>query len=175
MLCLRQGLLYSVLLVALAGCASYSLPVPQAVFNGQAPRQVLVTEIKPNTKEAQIWQVVVQQQGDSLRWLRFNLLGAPDARQILQNGQWRNDGFIPPNQEARELFAALLFAWTSPVDLPLAYPYPPYHWQIFNDKWVLKDNSRLRWTVIWQDGLNQPDLFSIEDHRIGVIWQVRSL
>jgi len=171
---LKQSLLYSLLLL-LAGCASYSLPVPQAVFNGQAPRQVLVTEIKPNTKEARIWQVVVQQQEGSLRWLRFNLLGAPDARQILEKGQWRNDGFIPPNQEARELFAALLFAWTHPADLLQAYPYPPYRWQAFKDKWELKEHSRVRWTVIWADGLNQPDLFSIEDHKSGVIWQVRPL
>jgi len=166
---------YAVLLLTLAGCASHSPPVPKEVFIWQAPRQVLVTEINPKTIEPVVWQVVVQQQAGSLRWLRFNLLGAPDARQILANGKWRNDGFMPPNQKVRELFAALLFAWTHPRDLIYAYPYPQYAVQAFMDKWVLKENSRLRWTVIWQDWSTKPNLFSIKDHKSGIIWQVRPL
>ena len=39
-------------------------------------------------------------------------LGIPQARQKLIDGQWQADGLLPPNPEARELFAALLFALT---------------------------------------------------------------
>ncbi|AOU94428.1 uncharacterized protein AruCF_3537 [Achromobacter ruhlandii] len=31
---------------------------------------------------------------------------------MLEDGRWRNDGFLRPNGQARDLFAALLFAWT---------------------------------------------------------------
>lgn len=48
--------------------------------------------------------------------------GHPQARQKLINGEWQADGLLPPNPQARELFAALLFALTSPDDLRALYP-----------------------------------------------------
>jgi len=192
---LRQSLLYSVLLLMLAGCASSPLPVPKAMLDWQAPRQVLVTETSffKGAEKSVVWLVVMQQQGDSLRWLRFNLLGAPDSRQILQNGKWRNDGFIPPNKEARELFAALLFAWTPLDDVERAYSFPSNYLLFVPDN---KDKKRrfiaLRgnhalcirmitcypypiWEIEWQNWPNQPDRFSIKEYKSGITWQVRPL
>ncbi|NWE73785.1 hypothetical protein HX857_34270, partial [Pseudomonas gingeri] len=42
--------------------------------------------------------------------------------QRLQDGDWQADGLLPPNPQARELFAALLFALTPQAELPANYP-----------------------------------------------------
>ena len=66
-------------------------------------------------------------------------LGIPQARQKLIDGEWQADGLLPPNPQARELFAALLFALTSADDVRALYPSAqamdltrtlPGHWQI---------------------------------------------
>lgn len=44
---------------------------------------------------------------ESWRFIQLDALGAPLARQVLVNGQWRNDGFLPPNREASRLFSAV--------------------------------------------------------------------
>ena len=40
--------------------------------------------------------------------MQLDAFGAPRARQIIENGQWRNDGFLPPNPSASLLFAGLM-------------------------------------------------------------------
>jgi hypothetical protein len=52
----------------------------------------------------------------------MDLLGIPQARQKLADGSWHADGLLPPNPEARELFAALLFALTPKDELQGNYP-----------------------------------------------------
>lgn len=43
-----------------------------------------------------------------LRFVQTDALGAPVSRQILSAaGRWANDGFLPPNPQARRLFAAV--------------------------------------------------------------------
>lgn len=43
-----------------------------------------------------------------LRFVQTDALGAPVSRQILSAaGRWTNDGFLPPNPQARRLFAAV--------------------------------------------------------------------
>jgi|GEM_PF-939330 len=178
------------LLIFLAGCATHTPPVPQISSlkpeSLQFPRRVFVTETKPVAAPIPfiikpLWQVVVQQEGEALRWLRFDLLGAPDARQILENGRWRNDGFIHPNPEAREMFAALLFAWMQNADLDAAYGAG--HWlyrdagdddSSYAEMDLLTDSSDLkpRWTVIWSD-TEQEDSFTILRHKDGIRWEVR--
>jgi len=159
-------------LLLLAGCAS-SVPVPQADIaqNLGLPRRVLVTQIQPDAAIYPQWQVVIQQQGAALRFLRFNLLGAPDVRQLLENGRWKNDGFIAPNAKARELFAALLFAFTDTADLPLSYQQAC---DTGNQR-ALNKNGQPHWTVVWQERRTQPEAFSIENHAEGIVWQVRPM
>jgi hypothetical protein len=58
---------------------------------------------------------------------------------MLINGAWQADGLLPPNPQARELFAALLFALTSADEVSRLYPGTqemdlirtlPSHWKI---------------------------------------------
>jgi len=139
------------LLLTLAACAPHAPPTPHPLQTDRLglPRQVLVTE----SPDQLPWLVVAQAENQTVRWSRFTLLGAPDARQILTNGHWRNDGFIAPNAQARELFAALLFAWTSQAEADTAY-------------------ATGRWRVHWPDA-TQRDVFSIVRARDGVRWDVR--
>jgi hypothetical protein len=65
---------------------------------------------------------VIQQEGPALRWSMMDLLGIPQARQKLLGNDWQADGLLPPNPEARELFAALLFALTPENELSGNYP-----------------------------------------------------
>jgi len=142
------------LLVALTGCALNTPPTPtvEQIAALGLPRQVLVTEVSPDSSATPQppWLVVVQREGRALRWLRFNLLGAPDARQLLEDGRWRNDGFMAPNAPARELFAALLFAWTAQDD---AEVHPRWH--------------------VMRPGLEPSGEFAIVRQQDGVRWEVR--
>ena len=83
--------------------------------------------------------LVIQRENGGIRWSMMDPLGIPQARQKLINGEWQADGLLPPNPQARELFAALLFALTSAEELRALYPSAeardltrtlPGHWQI---------------------------------------------
>lgn len=105
--------------VLMAGCAS-SLPVPREPIALTTPRMLHVTEQRPGETVTDA-MLVVQSEGNGTRWSLFDPIGAPRARQILQDGQWRTDGFLPPNAKARSLFAALIFAWTPQAELASRY------------------------------------------------------
>ncbi|GAB3335759.1 hypothetical protein [Bordetella tumulicola] len=113
---MAMGTLVSVLV---AGCAS-SLPVPREPIALTTPRMLHVTEQRPG-EAVNDAMLVVQSEGSGTRWSLFDPLGAPRARQILEDGQWRTDGFLPPNAKARSLFAALIFAWTPQAELASRY------------------------------------------------------
>ena len=116
----------------LAGCAT-SVPVPREPTVLTTPRMLHVVQERPGEAPSDA-MLVVQSEGRGTRWSLFDPLGAPRARQILQDGQWRNDGFLPPNDEARALFSALLFAWTPQAELPARYG---------PDNLQLRDRSRI--------------------------------
>jgi len=149
-------LILAALFVALTGCAAHTPPTPHDLQADRLrlPHQVLVTEISPDTAITSSWLIVAQSENQAIRWSRFNLLGAPDARQILEDGRWRNDGFIAPNAQARELFAALLFAWTYQTGLDAEY-------------------GAKRWRVIDAPLSTQRDVFSIVRLQDSVRWDVR--
>ncbi|OOF83711.1 hypothetical protein BKG93_09325 [Rodentibacter ratti] len=44
------------------------------------------------------------------RWVQSDPLGSPIARVILNNNGWQNDGFVMPNQQAKQLFSAIATA-----------------------------------------------------------------
>lgn len=44
------------------------------------------------------------------RWIQTDPLGAPIARLILTKSGWKNDGFVMPNNQAKQLFSALATA-----------------------------------------------------------------
>ncbi len=83
--------------------------------------------------QRQDWLLVIQREGPGIRWSMMDPLGIPQARQQLIDGRWQADGLLPPNPEARELFAALLFALTPSGEL--ARTYPPRSSRASNARW----------------------------------------
>ena len=123
-------------LLLLSACASQP-PLPEKTPSLALPLQLHVQRLADG--QSQDWLLVIQREGVGIRWSMMDPLGIPQARQKLIDGQWQADGLLPPNPQARELFAALLFALTSANDLRALYPSAqamdltrtlPGHWQI---------------------------------------------
>jgi len=95
----------------LAACATRP-PVPP-----QLPELTLPQTVHVKRDDGQDWLLVIQDENGHLRFSLFDPLGVPLARQQLIGGKWRNDGLLPPNREARNVFSALLHAlWQSNVN-----------------------------------------------------------
>lgn len=123
-------------LLLLSACASQP-PLPEKTPVLALPLQLHVQRLADS--QSQDWLLVIQREGAAIRWSMMDPLGIPQARQKLINGEWQADGLLPPNSQARELFAALLFALTSANDVRALYPSAqamdltrtlPGHWQI---------------------------------------------
>ena len=123
-------------LLLLSACASQP-PLPEKAPALTLPLQLHVQRLEGGQR--QDWLLVIQREGAGIRWSMMDPLGIPQARQKLINGQWQADGLLPPNPQARELFAALLFALTSADEVRALYPSAqardltrtlPGHWQI---------------------------------------------
>ena len=96
----------------LAACAA---PLPLARQDARAP---FVAQYQVTAADGADSLVVGEYQGGGRwRWLQTSPLGAPLARQLYENGGWRNDGFLPPNRTATALFTALMLR-----DNPAAFP-----------------------------------------------------
>lgn len=71
-------------------------------------------EANGSLKQASLLSLSVQpqqaQQPQTWRWVQSDPLGVPIARVILSEKGWQNDGFVMPNQQARQLFSALATA-----------------------------------------------------------------
>lgn len=106
-------------LLLLAGCVGRP-PLPDTSPHLQLPLQLHIQRTQEGQRED--WLLVVQQEGDSLRWSLLDFLGIPQARQKLIGHRWEADGLLPPNPAARELFAAMLFALTPDDQLLASYP-----------------------------------------------------
>ncbi|KAA8560178.1 hypothetical protein FX985_00214 [Pseudomonas extremaustralis] len=123
-------------LLLLGACASQP-PLPEKTPTLALPLQLHVQRMERG--QSQDWLLVIQREGNAIRWSMMDPLGIPLARQKLIDGQWQADGLLPPNPQARELFAALLFALASADDVRTLYPNAqamdltrtlPGHWQI---------------------------------------------
>ncbi|MDR7053590.1 hypothetical protein J2W70_000935 [Pseudomonas koreensis] len=120
----------------LSACASQP-PLPAANPTLPLPLQLHIE--REQAGQRQDWLLVIQHEGAGTRWSMMDPLGIPQARQQLIDGHWQADGLLPPNPEARELFAALLFALTPSAELLRNYPdarqtsnqrYLPARWDI---------------------------------------------
>ncbi|MDI2143042.1 MULTISPECIES: hypothetical protein [Pseudomonas] len=120
----------------LSACASQA-PLP--VDNPTLPLPLQLHIERQQAEQRQDWLLVIQREGPGIRWSMMDPLGIPQARQQLIDGRWQADGLLPPNPEARELFAALLFALTPAGELSRNYPTAqqhggqrtlPAHWDI---------------------------------------------
>jgi hypothetical protein len=103
----------------LSACASQP-PLPEHTPNLSLPVQLHIQRLQADQRLD--WVLVIQREGPGIRWSMMDLLGIPQARQKLIDGKWQADGLLPPNPEARELFAALLFALTPKDELSGNYP-----------------------------------------------------
>ncbi|SIS19311.1 hypothetical protein SAMN05878276_3154 [Aquipseudomonas alcaligenes] len=138
------------LVLLLGACAGHT-PVPTSSPELTAALPISLQIERTQNAERRDWLLVIQAEGQALRWSLFDPLGVPLARQLLEQGEWRNDGLLPPNAEARELFAALLFALTT--DNALA-AYPEDSWQRdadgqrrLNPDWRIRYRSALDFTL----------------------------
>lgn len=114
---IRALLLACVLL--LSACTSHA-PLPAQIPHIKFPVQLHVQ--REQAGQRQDWLLVVQKERHGLRWSLMDPLGIPVARQLLREESWKADGLLPPNPEARELFAAVLFALTSEEEVRFDYP-----------------------------------------------------
>ena len=103
----------------LSACAGRA-PLPEHNPDVQLPLQLHIQLLQPDDR--QDWVLVIQREESGIRWSMMDLLGIPQARQKLIDKTWEADGFLPPNPQARELFAALLFALTPQDELATNYP-----------------------------------------------------
>ncbi|UUD62715.1 DUF3261 domain-containing protein [Pseudomonas seleniipraecipitans] len=125
----------------LTACAART-PLPVA---SPALEQPLPISLQVSTADGQDWLLVIQAEGSALRWSLFDPLGVPLARQSLIDGAWHNDGLLPPNGAARELFAALLFALTP--DEQLAVSYAGKQWRQGAEGRQLAPDWRIRYAA----------------------------
>jgi hypothetical protein len=159
----------------LAGCAGVP-PTPVAQADLGLPRRLHVSLQAPGEPRQDALLVVQAEGTDATRWSMFDPLGMPMARQILQDGKWRNDGFMRPNGQATELFSAILFAWTPVAALPSAYAGKDWHDDPAKDggrERVMNEDCNPRWRVTWQPGA-PADTFAITTAG-GATWRVEPL
>ncbi|WP_339529453.1 hypothetical protein [Pseudomonas mucidolens] len=133
-----RGLLLSICLL-LSACASQP-PLPAHSPSLDLPLQLHVE--REQDGQRQDWILVIQHEAEAIRWSLMDPLGIPQARQRLVDGSWQADGLLPPNPQARELFAALLFALTPTDELSGNYPDA----RAMDDVRVLKPH----WQIIYQ-------------------------
>ncbi|KTB67229.1 hypothetical protein AO067_06325 [Pseudomonas viridiflava ICMP 13104] len=144
-------LLITVLL--LGGCAAQA-PLPTTTPTMQLPMQLHID--RRQADQRQDWMLIIQRENAGLRWSMMDPLGIPQARQLLINGQWQADGLLPPNPEARELFAALMFAMTPDLEMRDRYPtaFRQGMQRRLDDRWLVEYQSANAFTVRLKDGLS---------------------
>ncbi|MGL4315672.1 MAG: DUF3261 domain-containing protein [Pseudomonas sp.] len=135
----------------LAACAAHT-PVPDTSPTLVAALPLTLQIQRQQAGEQRDWLLVLQAEGPVLRWSLFDPLGVPLARQLLQDGTWHDDGLLPPNAEARELFAALLFALTPSAELARNYP---------RDAWQTTADGQRRLNPAWRVRYRAPLDFTL--------------
>jgi hypothetical protein len=121
-------------MLLLSACASHA-PLPAQIPHIKFPVQLHVQ--REQAGQRQDWLLVAQKERHGLRFSLMDPLGIPVARQLLHEETWKADGLLPPNPEARELFAAVLFALTSEEEVRFDYPGVVllHHARTMEDRW----------------------------------------
>lgn len=110
---LKNFVIWLMMLFCLSACQS--LPVIDSLPVLKQTLTLQVTD-KYGSNSLLLIEPLSEQQW---RFVQVDGLGAPISRQILQQGKWHNDGFLPPNPKARQLFTAVY-----------AYLGHQYHWSV---------------------------------------------
>lgn len=144
-------------LCLLLGACAARTPLPDTTPTLVAALPLTLHIQREQAGEQRDWLLVLQAEGGALRWSLLDPLGMPLSRQLLEAGAWHNDGLLPPNSEARELFAALLFALTP--DEQLSARYPAGRWQLtagqrqLAPQWRIDYRAPLDFTLYTTDAL----------------------
>lgn len=149
----RAWLWLPLLTVLLSGCAQ-RLPLPSEQPRLPLPLQLHIQERDGSRTQDRL--LVIQQEGPALRWTLLSPMGMPLARQRLIDGRWQADGLLPPNAQARELFAALLFALTPADQLERLYATPTL--QVRGSERELQAGNATHWRVRY----TQPERFDLD-------------
>jgi len=148
---IRRFLLLATALL-LSACASHA-PLPAQTPHIKFPVQLHV--LREQAGERQDWLLVVQKERHGLRWSLMDPLGIPLARQKLREETWSADGLLPPNPEARELFAAVLFALTPEKEVRFQYAGVQLrpHGRSMDERWSVDYASEGVFRIRLDDGL----------------------
>lgn len=149
----------------LAACAART-PLPEVMPTLVAPLPLTLQIQRLQGESRQDWLLVIQSEDQALRWSLLDPLGIPLARQRLQAGTWHDDGLLPPNPEARELFAALLFALGDDTALPRSYPADTWQQRADGSR-DLAPHWRVNYRTALSFSLDKPGL----SYRISVLNQ----
>lgn len=149
----RSGFTLFVLLsmLILSACSS-RLPLPE---QGQPLQGVeLPMQLHLGYQDAEFNRdaiVVIQREADAVRFSLFDALGVPLARQIFREGNWHADGLLPPNPQARQWFAGLLFALTTAEHLQQQYPSATVtaEQRRLANGWQVLSPTPQRWQIIF--------------------------
>ena len=87
--------------------ACSTLPTVKQLPAHQGIRIFKVEQVTAENQLQQASLLTLQMDAQQWRWVQTDPLGAPLARVILTKQGWQNDGFVMPNQQARQLFSAL--------------------------------------------------------------------
>lgn len=135
------------LCLVLSACAART-PLPQGDPQLHVSLPVSMHIQRQTNETTEDWLLVIQPQAQGSRWSLFDLIGTPLARQQLSAGQWHDEGLLPPNDETRELFSALLFSLSTVPGLRDNYPA---------DSWTgsaMQRTLRPDWRVSYSDELH---------------------
>ncbi|OOF54928.1 hypothetical protein [Rodentibacter genomosp. 2] len=106
---MKKYLLLGLLGLFLIACSS--LPTVRNLPPQQKTERLFKVEqrdVNGGLKQSSLLSLSTQPQ--AWRWVQSDPLGAPIARVILNNKGWQNDGFVMPNQQAKQLFSAIATA-----------------------------------------------------------------
>ena len=149
----RNGLALFVLLsmLVLTACST-TQPLPmqgQALQDVQLPLQLHLRYQEGDLSRDAI--VVIQREAEALRFSLFDAMGVPLARQLLRDNDWRADGLLPPNPQARQWFAGLVFALTSTEHLAQHYPDVKFsaEQRILANGWQVSHVRPKLWQIIF--------------------------
>ncbi len=134
---MKKALIVLVMFV-ITGCSNLiikSLP-PQFVES----RLFKIEQLNEQNQVRQASLLSVQFSETQWRWVQTDPLGAPLARLVLSEQGWQNDGFIMPNQQAKQLFTAIAVA--------LNPDHPPFE---LNKNWQIQKNG-MHFSITLPDG-----------------------
>lgn len=98
-----KTLLHVIFLFFLTACSN--LPAVK-----QLPEQDVESRLFKVESNGQASLLSIQFEPNQWRWVQTDPLGSPIARLMLSQKGWRNDGFVMPNHQAKQLFTALTVA-----------------------------------------------------------------